>query len=169
MSENNQTVETSKQFWSDDFDMDLLKIFPDLETLLGDPSRRLWTVGRQSHGRLNHPVTWNTHGAFLWTEEPKLERDAHGWFNVHGCTSNESIVECTWLEWLRDAWPHGYGAIILPSGVSFPPAPQADFHAIMYDLRGIRKTDVSKSMARAKRWIFDCQEALFDAVFAGSI
>jgi hypothetical protein len=63
-----QAVQRAK-FWSDDFDMDLLKVFPQVEGMLRDPNIPLWTVGHESHGRLNHPACWNSYGAFLWLQE----------------------------------------------------------------------------------------------------
>jgi hypothetical protein len=95
-----------EKFWSDDFDMDLLKIFPDLIAALGATADlTLWTLGHRTFGRLNHPSVWNTHAAFIWFEKPNLNRDEHGWFNIGGCVSDDEEVECTWLELLRDQWP----------------------------------------------------------------
>ncbi len=112
--------------------MDLLKIFPNVTKMLRQPERILWTLGYQTMGRLNHPAVWNSHGdshgAFLWLEKPNLARDAHGWVNLGGYACTEPEIECTWLEWLRDAWAHSYGTVILPSlrdskktGLLYPP------------------------------------------------
>lgn len=44
-------------FWSDDFDMDLLSLWPDLPARLGPTAVvRLWTVGSTSCGRLRRSV-----------------------------------------------------------------------------------------------------------------
>jgi hypothetical protein len=154
------------KFWSDDFDMDLLKVFPDTPSLLREPDRVLWTVGHTTDGRLNHPTSWNTHGAFLWLQKPNLERDKHGWFSIGGCVSNCQEVECTWLEWLRDVWSHSIGAVILPSNRRLPPPPTNDFMAIMYDLRGWQKRDVTESRKRAMQWILRCDFILSQVVNA---
>jgi hypothetical protein len=46
-------------FWSDDFDMDLLRLVPEVPELLGDTgARTLYVRGGTSHGRLNHPAAW---------------------------------------------------------------------------------------------------------------
>jgi hypothetical protein len=134
-----------EKFWSDDFDMDLLKLFPDLPETLGEVAERaLWTVGHATYGRLNHPAVWNSTGAlgelgaWVWTRKPNLPRK-DGWFNLSGCASNDPEIECTWLELLRDQWAHHYGFVLLPAKSIFTPAPLAEFDTIMYDLRGWRK------------------------------
>jgi hypothetical protein len=147
---------TRPKFWSDDFDMDLLKIFPELPTLIREPDRLLWTVGHTTFERLNHPNTWNSHGAYLWLRKPNLPRDAHGWFNVEGCVDNAPEVECTWLEWLRDAWSHLYPTVVMPSRQRLPGSPQEAFMAIMYDLRGWQRRDVSEHRKRSLRWVMSC-------------
>jgi hypothetical protein len=126
-----------EKFWSDDFDLDLLKIFPELENQLnGMAGTKLWTVGHETYGRLNHPNIWNSHGAYVWSERPLLPRDEKGWFKIGACVGNEPVIECTWLEILRDSWVHGYGFILLPSGVYFPAADRNLFDQIMYHHRG---------------------------------
>lgn len=146
------------RFWSDDFDMDLLKVFPGIETKLRNPAAVLWTVGHESYGRLNHPATWNgPYGALLWLQKPNLQRDKHGWFNVDGLVSDDAEIEWTWLEYLRDAWSHHYSAIILPHRAGLPAMEWFPFQEIMYDLRGWRKVEnLEEHRQRALRWIFRC-------------
>lgn len=146
----------SEAFWSDDFDMDLVKVVPNVIEDLGPyAERRLWTVGHITNGRLNHPTVWNTHGAFVWLDEPKLSRDEHGWFNIGGCVSNSQVVECTWLELLRDQWPHSYAFVLLPNQTFFPESPRRHFDNLMYDLRGWRKDEEAAELARkaARIWL----------------
>lgn len=153
--------EEAKQFWSDDFDMDLLKVFTAVPKILKAPDRVLWTVGGTTYGRLNHPTCWNSHGAFLWLEKPNLLRDERGWFNVLGCVSKSEEVECTWLEWLRDQWVHSWGgALIMPHQQPLPPAPQLAFNDIMEDLRGYHKQDCSKQRKEALQWIIRCDSII---------
>jgi hypothetical protein len=132
-----------EKFWSDDFDMDLPKVFPQLDEWIGEQGNvKLWTVGHTSFGRLNHPTVWNTHGAFLWLERPALARDEHGWFNIFGCVDDSQIVECTWREWLRDAWSHRYGAILILSDskqVRLPAMQWRPFETIMCKLRWMER------------------------------
>jgi hypothetical protein len=146
-----------EKFWSDDFDMDLLKLFPNIEQALGATAEvKLWTVGHETFGRLNHPTTWNTHGAWLWLEKPNLPRDKHGWYNVNGCTDDGPEIECTWLEWLRDVWSHDIGWIMLPSGQTFSHHGYRDFERIMFHIRGWHKRDdIEASFARAWSWLME--------------
>src|ERR1041385_1035776 len=155
-------TQESLRFWSDDFDMDLLKVFPGIETKLRAADAVLWTVGHETYGRLNNPTTWNgVYGALLWLEKPNLSRDKHGWFNVDGQVSDDPEIACTWLEYLRDAWSHNYTAIILPGRFGLPAPPDLDFMAIMYDLRGWHKaTDLEAHRKRALHWVFRCDWVL---------
>lgn len=143
------------KFWSDDFDMDLLKLFPNLPEMLGAMAEMtMWTVGHGSFGRLNHPTVWNTHGAYLWLAKPNLPRNEHGWYRVNGCVSDSPEIECTWLEWLRDWWSHHYGFIVKPSGDYFPPMPVERFDTIMYDLRGwIKINEESRNRELEMVWL----------------
>lgn len=153
------------RFWADDFDMDLLRVVPEIGRMLGgDCDRTLWTVGHRTYGRLNHPTVWNTHGAYLWLTKPNLPRDVHGWFNVDGCVSNDEEIECTWLELLRDAWVHGFAAVMLPSRTRLRPAPQRAFDQIMWDRRGWRKSDTAGALAVTIDWIMAWHEALVGLV-----
>jgi hypothetical protein len=141
-----------QKFWSDDFDMDLLMVFPGLPKHLGKTADVvLYTLGHTTWGRLNHPACWNTRlglTAFFWLSAPNLERDKHGWVRLpHGCTTNEPIVECTWLELLRDGWVHQFAPVIedrpLPSFGSL----WSPFNRIMGSLRGYRPGDVAQERA----------------------
>jgi hypothetical protein len=133
--------------------------------MLREPDAILWTVcSHPTYGRLNHPTVWNTHGSFLWLEKPNLERDEHGWFNIGGCVGDSHEIECTWLEWLRDAWSHSISAVILPSGLGLAPAPRQDFDAIMFDLRGWNKAqNLGENRANALRWLMRCDAILTKA------
>lgn len=151
-AQNHSLGDKLQPFWSDDFDMDLLKLWPDLPARLGPTvAVPVWTVGHASNGRLNHPTVWNTHGAYLWLEKPSLQRDKDGWFRVQGCVSDAEEVECTWLEWLRDWWPHHYGFLL--EGQFFEAANHVHFEAIMADVRGWKQygnaqTAYAMSLAR---------------------
>ena len=145
---------SDKPFWSDDFDMDLLKVFPDLPEKLGATKDvLLWTVGHETYGRLNHPAVWNSHMgslAFFWLEPPVLERREGGWFTLPGGYTDDSpLVECTWLEVLRDGWVHGFAMVLKDRIVWNARDIQQDFDRIMADLRGYHKQDVSEHRARA--------------------
>lgn len=155
-------TQAAPKFWSDDFDVDLLKVFPGAPKMLAYPEATLWTVGHESYGRLNHPVVWDSHAeaciAFAWLEKPNLERDKHGWFNIGGHVADEPEIECTWIEWLRDCWPHRYITQIRPIGATLPPPPQPAFDAIMYDLRGWRKAEnLQEHRKSALHWLMRCE------------
>lgn len=153
----------SEPFWSDDFDMDLLKVMPFILNDLG-PSANipLWTVGHTTHGRLNHPTVWNTHGAFVWTGKPFLPRNEHGWFNIGGCVDDSPLIECTWLELLRDQWTHDYAFILLPNSVLFQSAPRTSFDRLMYNLRGwdIDEPAGKRALMKARLWVVESTRRL---------
>jgi len=146
------------KFWSDDFDMDLLRVFPNLPMLLGATAAiELWTVGHESYGRLNHPTCWDTpHGltAFFWFQPPQLRRDAHGWFWLDGgYVGNDQALRATWLEALRDCWAHQY-AISLEGRIVWDSQPMwLDFERIMYVTRGWATGDISGNRNKVLRSI----------------
>jgi hypothetical protein len=154
---NTQEATPRLKFWSDDFDMDLLKLWPDLPAQLGATGDlKLWTVGHETHGRLNHPAVWNSHGAFVWLKQPNLQRDQHGWFNVHGCVDNAPEIECTWLELLRDQWSHHYNFILLPQMRRFeaPDRRNGLFDRIMYHSRGWKADPkIDQAMGLGFGWV----------------
>ena len=92
--------------WCDNFDMDLPKVIPNAEAICA-PVRelKLYTTGRSSDGKLNHPAVWNGHrsmNAFFALGEGGAEPQPHGYF------SSQPIIACTAWEAFRDAWPHHY-------------------------------------------------------------
>lgn len=132
-----------ERFWSDDFDMDLLKLFPDLPERIGSAADiPLWTHGGMSHDRLNHPAVWGV-DAFFGTRP-------EGTGKPEGYSTTHMVVECTWLEALRDAWPHTYRLVVDGRWVAWDThAMWPTFSKIMYDLRGIKKLPDGQS-ARLK-------------------
>lgn len=142
---------TRNKFWSDDFDMDLLKVYPNAVEALGATAEiKLWTISHETYGRINCPVAWNTYTglqSFLWLENPylNLARDKHGWINIDGFVCNEPVLECTWLEWLRDMWSHQHRWLLIPSGnianvehggVHFAGMDWWSFEKVMWHIRG---------------------------------
>lgn len=122
-----------ERFWSDDFDMDLPKVIPGLDEALGDAADiRLWTYGSESYGRLNHPSVWSTYDgttAFFGTDRdgPWKPTDYH---------TDHPIVECTWREAVRDAWPHRYRILVDWVRIWDTTRLSGTFTRLMYDLRG---------------------------------
>lgn len=124
---------TYPKFWSDDFDMDLPKILPNLDIILGDAARiRMWTWGHISHGRLNHPALWNSNkemtGFFGFTPETTGKPDSY--------YTESGLVECTWREVVRDAWVHHFTVQIDGAGVWKTEQFAHGFLGLMHHLRG---------------------------------
>lgn len=133
-------------FWSDDFDMDLLKVFPDVANwchVIAD--RKLWTHSRPTGGRINCPSSWNTHDgltAFFWTRPPLhaiksiVHGDSRDWFRFGGgYTTDAPLLECTWLEVLRDEWVHQQVVNVDGRVVWRPEHLWPDFSAVMWFVR----------------------------------
>lgn len=161
---------TRAPFWSDDFDMDLLRLFPDLESRLGELAfTPIWTLGTLTQGRLNHPATWNDGFVAFWLDKPELERDDHGWCSIDGHVTDDELVEATWLEVLRDAWPHQYPIQIYGTGVLLwnPRRRWPEFERIMWNIRGwgssagAPATDVSADLRNVESDVVAATNRLF--------
>ncbi len=122
-------------FWSDDFDMDLLKVLPDTEEILGRTAGvALYTYGHTSYDRLNHPAVWNDYAgtvAFFGTTPSGFKDDCY--------SPSSGLVECTFLEAVRDAWPHNYRLLINRQQVWDTERLMPLFDALMYHRRGWRR------------------------------
>ena len=129
------TTATDTPFWSDDFDMDLPKIFPDARRLLGDLADvELVTSGTPcgKTGRLNLPCCWNSHDgmlAFFGFGNPG--RDV-GFYVAPRAID----IRCTAWEAFRDAWTHSYIMIVDQQRVWDTGRLWPQFETIMYDVRG---------------------------------
>src|SRR4051812_12912554 len=98
-----------RPFWSDTFDLDLLKAIPGVEELLGETADiPLFTHGHIAGAdqpdafRLVHPACWHTTrglAAFFGFKDPAKPSAFY---------TSDPVVECTFLEALRDAWVHTY-------------------------------------------------------------
>lgn len=112
-------------FWSDELDIDLLKILPETEAVLGRAAEAiLYTRGSTSRGRLHHPVVWNAaHGsvAYFGTVRDRYPEPS-------GYVSTQEIVEATLLEALRSAWFQRWTMVLGGRQVW---TPFADFWAII--------------------------------------
>ena len=130
------------KFWSDDFDADLLKLVPGVREQLGEDAGIVLRTfcGHPTHGRINLPCSWNSHSGltalFFLSEPPVTQRDGKWVTLPGGYTTDAEIVECTWLEVLRDEWVHGCNVSVegvqLLSGDSFGGLCMR----LMYDARG---------------------------------
>lgn len=120
--------------WCDDFDMDLYKAIPEAKRIL-EPVKDipLFTHGSLTDGKLNHPSVWNGyHGtiAFFGFENPaKLE----------GYWTDWPVIQCTFEEAVRDAWPHDYLIIVEREPVWDAFSLRHQFDDIMWHIRGLDK------------------------------
>jgi hypothetical protein len=132
-----------KEFWSDEFDADLLKVVPGIEKQMGDTAEtKLWTYCTVPYkGRINLPVVWNCRdgmNCFVWTTPPDHKRDEFGWFEFGrgNYTSRAPLVECTWLELVRDLWVHDQGCILDEQTIIWRDRQaHVPMMALMYDVR----------------------------------
>lgn len=124
------------RFWADDFDMDLPRVLPDLDDILGHAaSIPLWTHAHTSYGRLNHPSVWGSPDGgmdayFGLTPDETGKPDSY--------VTGSELVECTFREALRDAWPHTYTIVVAQQDIWDAGKWRPWFEDLMYDLRGIR-------------------------------
>jgi len=150
-------------FWSDDFDADLLRIFPEVEQeAAGIAGVKLYTHAYSSFGRLNHPTVWNDHHGMI----------AFFTFTAGGPTlgsyyTRDPIVECTPLEVLRDVWSHDYiidleGRRVCTWGWWEVMQP------LMYAVRGrpLPRVDLDKARKLAKAKVSRLLHAIEDAAAA---
>lgn len=153
---------SNRLMWCDDFDMDLLKVIPDIVQLVDQFAFiRLWTYCEgTTHGSINLPTCWNTREgieSFFWSEKPEHARDEHGWVCFGGGFMTKApLVECTFLELLRDKWCH-QSVVNLDGKVIWRPGElRGQFDLLMYHLRGWKTAsdaEVAEAIARVKRSI----------------
>ncbi len=123
------------RFWSDDFDMDLLKIIPWTEEILGEAADvGLVTTCIPTYGRINHPDCWNTKAgltAFFGFESPARPEG-------FAAADYVGTVACSFLEATRDAWPHQYLILVEGQPVWDTQRLWPVFQDLMFNLRGWR-------------------------------
>lgn len=139
--------------WCDRFDADLLKVVPGAAEALGPAGdTSLLTYCHQlTDGKINHPAVWHGAGALFWTAL-RFQPDAV-W------ATSAPVVECTFLEAIRDEWVHTCSINVNGCVVWEPMWKQ--FEALMYDVRRWKVLDsaervtiqqeVRESLAEAAR------------------
>ncbi len=149
------------KFWSDDFDMDLLKLFPDIAKDMGPVAHaKLWVLGSLSTDNVfSHPTVWNGYDgmeSLFWAEQPPdLLRDEHGWLTMEGgLTTNSPMCCITVMEAIRDCWVHDYnihleGRVVLKHGMRFY---NSHFYPIMATVRGWKVVDIERRLREVKAW-----------------
>lgn len=145
-------------FWSDDFDADLLKVVPGVRETLGvDADLPLWTHGGTSHGRLNMPSCWNRYdGEF--DARFGTTKDVELWLPSEFRTGHD-LVECTWLEALRDAWVHSYWLHVDYLEIWNGPVRRSLLDALMCHVRGWRTLTPVRVETLQRRALVHIEEA----------
>lgn len=126
------SIHAPTPFWSDSFDMDLPKVFPQARELLGDLADvQMWTGGRpDASGRLNHPACWNTDmglAAFFGFKNTGRNE------NYYVCRER---VRCTAWEAFRDAWAHNFVMVVENKVIWHADRLWPSFETIMWNMRG---------------------------------
>lgn len=125
--------------WCDDFDADLIKVVPFAIEALGDTADvRLVTYSHETNGKINCPSAWWTdHGltAFFATK-------GYGGPAPAGYWTDKKVVECSFLEAVRDEWLHD--AVIVVNGLWIWTPPSRLQYDLMADLRGWQPLDDEK-------------------------
>jgi len=122
--------------WCDDFDMDLLKVIPGARELLDrEAGITLYTHGRLTDGKLNHPAVWNQQRGlttfFGFADPAKPE----------ACITRDPIIQCTLAEALRDSWAHHYVLTIERTPVWVSQVHRDIFKTLMWHVRGWHRTN----------------------------
>jgi len=136
-------------FWSDGFDMDLLKVLPEVEEWCGQDSRPLYVHAHATHGRLNSPCAWNAPEGLVsfFSLAPDCPAKPSHFY------TSDPIVECTILEVLRDIWVHGCYAVLDGRLLWDSQGVQENFNSLMYHRRGwiaIPEYEVTRHLSRAR-------------------
>lgn len=127
-------------FWSDAFDMDLLKVIPEAADILAPVANIVLEVaGRpDKNGKLNHPTVWNGDRAMVGFACLKgAVGDIVWWPPFYSDDGVRHTVNATLMELARDIWAHNCligvngGRAILDSSDLWP-----TFETLMGDLRG---------------------------------
>jgi hypothetical protein len=153
-------------FWSDDFDMDLLKILPEVPELLGQLADvPLYVHGSvdPKNGRLHHPACYNGGFGFI----AFFGLTATG-FLPPGYVAGREVVACTALEAIRDAWCHTY-TIVLEGVTVFDAAGalRAELSALLGHRRGYSR--LSREVEEQHLAIVRAEVHLFAAQLRGTL
>jgi len=77
--------------WSDDFDMDLVALYPDIVTkpeIIAAEKNPLWvhasTGVKDGKTMMSHPSSWNGPGVLYFSRNRPFKSDADGWTRLPG-------------------------------------------------------------------------------------
>lgn len=111
--------------------MDLYKVIPEAKRLISAVQDiHLFTHGRLTDGKLNHPSVLNGyHGiiAFFGFDDPAKPT---------GYWTDAPVIECTFEEVVRDAWCHSYQVIVELRHIWSAYSLVEQFEDIMWHIRG---------------------------------
>lgn len=144
--------------WCDNFDMDLLKVFPGVDRWFTRAPIVMWTLCRPTNGKINCPAAWwgaaggHCLGSFVFVQHwsPTYRRDESGWVNIGGYTTDDQWVMCTPLELVRDLWVHNNRTVLAHQhsekvlGILKADLLARDFQAIMGAVRGYGNREPSE-------------------------
>lgn len=157
-----------RPFWSDDFDMDLPKILPDvcdaIRAVEGHSILVYCYCTALTRGRINCPTAWNSHTGpvtHFWTDKPNHPRNEYGWatFGPGNCTTNDQLATATWLEVVRDEWVHQSDVVVDGKLIWRPSELDREFNRLMYDLRDWQKL----SAVERQRDLDRCRVSILEA------
>lgn len=147
----------SGPLWCEGFDADLLAVVPGALDELGDTADvKLWTYSTPTNGKINCPASWWTDAGlasfFSTTDRSPIPASFR---------TSDPLVDCTFLEAIRDEWVHQ--SLILVNGVLVWRPPARAMEQLMYDVRGwhrVKLTDDERDEIRD-----EVLTSLADAVF----
>lgn len=148
------------RLWSDDFDMDLMKLFPKLreqrEVAAADylPVWAYASTGWKDVEVFAHPCTWNGIGAPYFSQRPCDARDNHGWLTMRGgLTTNSELCCISAFDAVRDCWSHNLRMLIDWELWTETPCYNGVFYPIMSHIRGwSNEPEINRLMEKAQRW-----------------
>lgn len=157
------------KFWGDNFDMDLLQLFPDLRSRLGPfADARVWTLGSVANDgcTFSHPSVWHGYTgieAFFWAEQPPDMKREGRWIRVDGGRTTDDPWCClTVLQAIRDCWSHHYnlyleGKLCLRMTDKFY---GSHFYPIMATRRGWQALDIERRLCEVLGWALQAAETM---------
>lgn len=147
--------------WSDDFDMDLERIFPGIENepdVEAIKKIALWvfaSTGDQNGVKvMSHPSSWNGVGVPYFSEPPDLERDRSGFVRIFGSLVTRAELCCiSGWDAIRDTWAHHLTISLNQTTWTWAPDYNGIFYPIMSHTRGWSEVpDIEDHKKTARQW-----------------
>lgn len=162
---------------TDDSDMDLLAVCPDLGSgrlARAALHRKVWTyaeVSGKGRYRLERPSVWDDCGALVFFSRPHFVRNDRGWVNVAGYPTTAPLVELPWFTFVRALWMRSHKASLGGPGGRRVASPSYHrlFLPLMAHVRGwVRPNPPQRDMllAETRRWALNTLAAGLEAASA---